>query len=159
MSINAAGEYEGVRVFGGGSAFKFEMIQNAKNIPVISVDGALKSGRSYDWEQKVTVQITPDEQPALLCFLLGITPGFQVEYHGPARDKSLQMVNQLDRGSLYCKMWKKGVPIGIEMSAVDSFKLGALALKVLSLQTKMDVPTCLAVLRGTAGRLLSQKAN
>lgn len=159
MSLNSTSEYEGIRVFGLKSAFKFEIIQNSKNIPVLSVDAALKSGKSFDWEQKVTVQVTPDEQPALLCFLLGISKGFQIQYHGPARDKSLQIDNQVDRGSLFCKVWKKGVPIGIELSAVDAFKLGALALKVLSLQTQMDSSTCLAVLRGTAGRLLSQKIN
>lgn len=150
-------QYEGFRVFGSRSAFKFEVIKNAARVDVISVDAAPMVNGSADWELKVTFQITPVEQPTLLCFLLGLVPRFHAQYHGTNRDKSFEIVNQVERGSLYAKVWQAGDQISIELPADKAFLLSALALKVLSLQSGFDPQTCLAVLRGSAGRLLISK--
>jgi hypothetical protein len=147
-------EYEGFHVYGSKSAFKFEIISNSNLVPVISIDGAPSSSGVVDWQLKSTFQITQAEQPLLLCFLLGVTPLFKAQFHGPKRDKSIEIVNQPERGSLYVKIWQAGVPIGVEIPADKAFYLSSLALKVLSMQSGFDPQTCLAVLRGSAGRLL-----
>lgn len=147
--------YDGFHVFGKNSAFKFEIISNASNVPVISIDAAPMVNGSADWQLKVSFQVTPAEHIEFLSFLLGLVPQFKAQFHGPKRDKSVDIVNQPDRGSLYIKLWSAGSSIGGELSAGNAFHLGALALKVLSLQTGLDAQTSLAVLRGTAGRLYS----
>jgi len=42
----------------------------------------------------------------------------------------------------------------VPITADKVFHLGALGIRVLATQVHLDVPTCLAMLRGTAGRLL-----
>lgn len=145
--------YEGFHVYGKGSAFKFEIIKNSKQVDVISFDAALKSGDSFDWELKTSFQITPVEHPAFLCCLLGLIPEFKAEFHGPKKDKSFRFATQVERQSMFAKVWEAGRPVGIEIEADKVFQLGALSMKVLSLQTGLDSATCLAVLRGTAARL------
>ncbi len=147
--------YEGFHVYGKNSAFKFEIVSNSSNVPVVSIDAAPMVNGSADWQLKFSFQVTPAEHIEFLCFLLGLVPQFKAQFHGHNRDKSLALVNQVDRGSLYIKLWNAGTPIGGELSAGNAFHLGALALKVLSLQTGLDAQTSLAVLRGTAGRLFS----
>lgn len=149
--------YDGFSVFGSGSAAKFERLLNSKRIPVLSVDLALKSGSGFDWQQKIVFQLTPAETPEFLCCVLGILSTFKAQFHGGDRRKSLELVTQPARGSMYLKVWNKGQPIGIEIPAEKVFELSALALKILSEQVGFDSPTCLALLRGTAGRLFASK--
>lgn len=146
---------DGFHVFGRSSAFKFEQIANAGGTAVLSIDGAPLVNSSADWQLKTTFQITPAEHVEFLCFLLGLTRSFKVGFHGPKKDKSIEVVNQPDRGSLFLKVWESGRSLGIELKPGDAFQLGALALRVLSLQTGFDSQTALAVLRGTAGRLFA----
>lgn len=147
--------YDGFHVYGKNTAFKFEIISNSGGTPVISLDAANIVSGAADWQLKVSFQITPAEHIEFLCFLLGLVPSFKAQFHGAKRDKSFELVNQPDRGSLYAKVWSAGNSLGGELSAGHAFQLGALALKVLSLQTGFDAQTSLAVLRGTAGRLFS----
>lgn len=147
-------DYEGFHVYGSRSAFKFEIIKNEKRIDVLSIDGAPSASGRVDWQLKTTFQVTPAEQPLLLCFLLGLSPSFKAQFHGAKKDKSIEILNQPERGSLFIKLWEAGVPVAVEIPADKAFYLSALALKVLSLQSGFDSQTCLAVLRGSAGRLL-----
>lgn len=150
-------DYQGFHLYSSGSAFKFERICNAGGIAVLSIDAALKSGSSFDWAQKYTIQITPEEMPGFLCCVLGIIAEFRVQFHGASRRKSLEIVSQPERASMYLKIWNEGTPIGGPLPANKVFELSALGLKILSEQTGFDAPTCLALLRGTAGRLLASK--
>jgi hypothetical protein len=149
--------YDGFHVYGSKTAFKFENVRNSKNIPVLSLDAANKSGDSFDWETKISFQITPAEMPDFVCCLFGITLDFKAEFHGPKRDKSFRMATQSERSSMYAKVWENKIPVGIEITPDKVFHLGALSLKILGLQSGVDVGTCITLLRCTAGRLLVSK--
>lgn len=148
---------DGFHVYATKTAFKFEIVPNSNGVMVLSFDAANKVGDKFDWPAKTTFQITPSEHPALVCCILGLSNEFKAEYHGTKADKSFRIATQIERGSMYAKVWQSGLAVGIEIPADKVFHLGALSMKVLSLQTGLDASTCLAVLRGTAGRLLTAK--
>lgn len=152
-----AGTIDGFHIYGGKSAFKFERISNPAGAPVLSIDGAPYVNNSADWQQKTTFQISPGEHVEFICFILGLTPSFKAGYHGPKKNKSIEVTNQPDRGSMYLKLWEAGTAVGIEILPAQALQLGALSLRILSLQTGFDAQTSLAVLRGTAGRLFASK--
>lgn len=150
-------DYDGFHVYGSKTAFKFEIVKNANKVQVVSLDAANKVGTSFDWQTKIAFQITPSELPSFVCCLLGLTAEFKADFHGPKSDKALRLATQLQRGSMYMKVWQAGIHIGIEVPADKVFHLAVLSMKVLASQTGFDSATCLAVLRGTAGRLLNSK--
>ena len=154
--MKVAGQFEGFHVYGGSAALKFEVVLNQAQEAVLAVDGAGRKGSSekFDWSEKLTLQFTPREMPAFMCCVLGITPTFEARNHGAAGDKGLTLVNQPERGVLYLRLLQQRVSINVPITADKVFHLGALGIRVLATQVHLDVPTCLAMLRGTAGRLL-----
>ncbi|AHZ73610.1 hypothetical protein OU5_P0358 (plasmid) [Pseudomonas mandelii JR-1] len=147
---------DGFHVYGASASAKFEIVANRGGVFVLAVDiaGRVPSRDSFDWENKIAIQVTDREMPQLMCAVLGITPTFDLRNHGPKKNKSLSLANQSDKGVLYLRVTEGQVGHSIPISADKVFHLGVIGMKVLSLQTRADTQTCLLLLRGTTGRLL-----
>lgn len=145
----------GFHVYGSGGALKFEHGVSEQGAPVLTVDGSNKVGSDYDWGNKIILQLSDREVPALLCCVLGLSLEFEARNHGAQRNKSIHLVNQSTHQRIYVKLSRPEYSVKVPMTPDAVFKLGALSLQVLVAQTGFDSSTCLAVLRGTAGRLYS----
>lgn len=145
----------GFPVYGQTAALKFEKGFSEKGRPVLVVDGCNKSGDAFDWGNKIILQLSDREVPELLCCVLGLTEEFEARNHGSKRNKSIHLVNQPKHQRIYVKLSRPEYSVKVPMNPFAVFQLGTLALSVLADQTGFDVQSCLAVLRGTAGRLYS----
>lgn len=145
----------GFHVYGTTGALKFELGANESGRPVLVVDGCNKIGGAYDWANKTILQISDRELPGLLCCVLGFTVEYNAQHHGAQRNKSIHLFNQPERERLYVKLSRPEYAVRVPLSPDAVFRLGALSLQVLCAQTGFDSATCLAILRGTAGRLYS----
>jgi hypothetical protein len=66
--------------------------------PTVAVEGAPSSGpRVYDWNRKVSFQLTVSELSLLLGVLMGFTSKVDFQGHGVANEKSLSIENQGDK--------------------------------------------------------------
>ena len=147
---------DGFHVYGASASAKFEIVSNRGGVFVLAVDiaGRVPSKDSFDWENKIAIQVTDREMPQFMCAVLGITQTFDLRNHGPKKHKSLSLANQSDKGVLYLRVTEGQVGHSIPISADKVFHLGVIGMKVLSLQTRADTQTCLLLLRGTTGWLL-----
>ena len=150
--------YQGFNVYATSYALKFEMGTNAGGEPVLSVDGANKSGAEFDWGNKLIFQVTPRETTLFLCAVMGLVPTFEASNHGKSRSKSLTLQNQVDKGVLLLKMQAPRRSVLVPITPDKVFELGCLTMRVLSSQVGLDPGTCLSMLRATAARFYHSKA-
>lgn len=150
------GSNGGFHVYGRSGALKFEAGLSASKEPVLVVDGCLRGPQTYDWGNKVVLNLSYRELPGFLSCVLGITVEYEAKHHGAQKNKSIHLVNQPDHQRIFVKISRPDYAVMVPMTPDAVFRLGALSLKVLSEQTGFDPATCLAVLRGTAGRLYSR---
>lgn len=150
--------YQGFNVYATSCALKFEMGTNAGGEPVLTVDGANKSGAEFDWGNKLIFQVTPRETTLFLCAVMGLVPTFEALNHGKSRSKSLTLQNQVDKGVLLLKMQAPRRSVLVPITPDKVFELGCLTMRVLSSQVGLDPGTCLSMLRATAARFYHSKA-
>jgi hypothetical protein len=65
-------------------------------VHVVSIDSAHTSGTGggYAWERKLVIQLTPEEMPAVIATLMGLTPSVRFCHHGAGRDKIIEVRRQ-----------------------------------------------------------------
>ena len=65
-------------------------------VHVVSIDSAhvLSAGGGYAWERKLVLQLTPEEMPAVIATLMGLTPSVRFGHHGADRDKFVEVRRQ-----------------------------------------------------------------
>ena len=63
---------------------------------VVSIDSAAAHGMggTYAWERKLVIQLTPEEMPAILATLMGITPSARFSNHGADKSKFIEVRRQ-----------------------------------------------------------------
>jgi hypothetical protein len=109
-----------LRLFGKAAAHTLEVTPHRRGgdflgAHVVSIDSAhaLGSGAGYDWERKLVLQLTPEEMPAVIATLMGLTPSVRFGHHGAGRDKFIEVRRQ--EGGLVIvtgeKAWSYSVPV------------------------------------------------
>ena len=90
-----------LRLFGTSAAHTLEVTAHRRGgdflgVQVLSIDSAhaLVSGEGYDWARKLVLQLTPEEMPALIATLMGITPSVRFGHHGADRSKFIEVRRQ-----------------------------------------------------------------
>jgi hypothetical protein len=65
-------------------------------VHVVSIDSAhaLGAGGGYAWERKLVIQLTPEEMPAVIATLMGLTPSVRFGHHGADRSKFIEVRRQ-----------------------------------------------------------------
>lgn len=90
-----------LRLFGKAAAHTLEITAHRRagdflGVHVVSIDSAhaLSAGGGYDWQRKLVLQLTPEEMPAVIATLIGITPSVRFGHHGADRSKFLEVRRQ-----------------------------------------------------------------
>ncbi|MDB5930983.1 MAG: hypothetical protein JWR60_2690 [Polaromonas sp.] len=93
-----------LRLFGKSAAHTLEVTAHRRGgdfmgVHVVSIDSAhaLPAGGGYAWERKLVLQLTPEEMPAVLATLMGITPTVRFGHHGATQAKFVELRRQ-ERG-------------------------------------------------------------
>ena len=89
-----------VKLFGRDAAHTLESGAHRRGshflgVQVITIESARALGNGgYDWSQKLTVQLTPEEMPEALAVLMNLQASVRFGQHGPARDKWVELRRQ-----------------------------------------------------------------
>jgi hypothetical protein len=90
-----------LRLFGKAAAHTLEITPHRRGgdflgVHVVSIDSAHTSGTGggYAWERKLVIQLTPEEMPAVIATLMGLTPSVRFCHHGAGRDKFIEVRRQ-----------------------------------------------------------------
>lgn len=90
-----------LRLFGKAAAHTLEVTPHRRGsdfmgVHVVSIDSAhaLGAGGGYAWERKLVLQLTPEEMPAIIATLMGLTPSVRFGHHGAGRTKFIEVRRQ-----------------------------------------------------------------
>ncbi|HRZ08153.1 MAG TPA: hypothetical protein P5102_18830, partial [Candidatus Competibacteraceae bacterium] len=79
------------RIYGGKAALCVETDDTRQNEPTLRLDAALATApNTFDWKQKIAIQLTADELPRVVATVLGLLPRCECKNHGPNHDKGLE---------------------------------------------------------------------
>lgn len=99
-SLAPAGRLQ-VRLFGRESAHTLEVGPHRRGasfmgVQVVTIESAraLPDGSGYDWADKLTVQLTPEEMPLATAVLMNLSALARFGQHGPERDKFVELRRQ-----------------------------------------------------------------
>lgn len=149
-------EYVNVHVYGGKAALCFSADETKHGVPTVQIDAAPMIGeRTYNWSEKVTIQLTVAEIPHVASVIFGLLPGCDYGNHGPDHKKGFKMENQA--GKVFVQLRAPGVSHAVPITSADIWKVGNVFARQLRagnrhLTTFSDV---LAMLRATTVRLLA----
>jgi len=89
-----------LRLFGKTAAHTLEITQHRRGddffgVHVITIDSAhALLGSGYDWQRKLVLQLTPEEMPAIIATLIGITASVKFGQHGVDHSKYIEVRRQ-----------------------------------------------------------------
>ena len=90
-----------LRLFGKSAAHTLEVTDHRRGgdflgTHVVSIDSAAAHSTSgtYAWERKLVIQLTPEEMPAIVATLMGITPSARFGNHGADKSKFIEVRRQ-----------------------------------------------------------------
>jgi hypothetical protein len=118
-------------VYGGKAALCFESDMTKNEFPTVAMDAAIStSPRQYDWGNKVRIQMTKAELPAVLAVLLGSSPSCEFKSHGPQKDKGFSMERQGPK--VFIKVFAKDQGVkAVPVEASDVFYITTLFIRQL----------------------------
>ena len=90
-----------LRLFGKSAAHTLEITDHRRGddflgTHVVSIDSAAAHGTdgTYAWNRKLVVQLTPEEMPAIVATLMGLTPSARFGNHGADKSKFIEVRRQ-----------------------------------------------------------------
>ena len=129
--------------------------ENTPGVHTLMIEIARKQSNAnrYDWDNKLSVQLTESEMPQLLSLLMGWQTNCVFGYHGEGRDKVLNVAHQGKH--LYVSMAQGGATAGaLSVNAADTFAWSMQLLRQLSRNYGgMSSDALLIVLKNTMGRM------
>lgn len=111
--------YDSVKVHGGKSALTLEASNRRDDSPTIKIEAAKikdPANRTYDWANKIIIQLTGTELQHVTCLLYGMIDRVKFQNHGPANDKWFEIERQTGQ---YAGTIKFAVGQGKEMCLVQ----------------------------------------
>ena len=139
----------------------------AGDVATIGLEAARKqaSGNSYDWDNKMVVQVTARELPTVLAVLMGYKNACEFRYHGPGRNKGYAIRSQ-NEGVLITLSAAGAIAINVPVEPSDLFSLTTLVVNRLQMNQKMmSIDALLEILRrsytdrAVAGKKTSENTN
>jgi hypothetical protein len=126
---------EGVKHIGhhvyGNSALYFAVGLDARNSPALNIEGAVKTGKHYDWDNKIALQLKPQETVQLLAVLYRYSAACEFTHHGADQSKAFYAKKQ-DDGSFYFKLIQaEKKAIQLNAGPGDAYFISALLVKIL----------------------------
>jgi len=123
-------------VYAGKSALCFEEDTTRSGEPTVALDAAISLGtRTYDWKNKVRLQLSKRELPIVAAALLGSIDYCSFSAHGEnnAKGFSIEVQSKQPSGSTYfVKVWSKDEQTrAVPMDAADAYHVSSLVLSQL----------------------------
>lgn len=120
---------ECVRLYGSRSAICFTAdIARKDKQPTIRIDGTKSTGpQQYDWSQKIMVQLSPHELPAILSVLLGKIAEHKSSGRGDAHNKLYHVKQQA--GGYFVSVGQGKEIHGVPLATTAAFPLLSLFMK------------------------------
>lgn len=109
-----------VRLFGKTAAHTLEISTHRRagqflGINVVSVESAKPQvGGGYDWNNKLSIQLTPEEMPEVIAVLLGIVGEATFSNHGSDRNKAVTFRNQPDGILIVTSLRNDAYPVPVK---------------------------------------------
>ncbi len=143
-----------LKIYGRAAALTVEAsTTQADAFPTLSIEAAAKqpgADRRFDWGAKIALQLTRAELAPFTAAVIGLAPRFTCQYHGPARNKGLELTRQAD--SLYLKLSAAGRVLGVPIGYADAVALGAFSVaRLQAAWPSLDSQTILTLLRTAPG--------
>ena len=128
---------------------------NKPGVHTLMIEIARKRAQDshYDWDNKLSVQLTESEIPELLAVLMGWQTECVFGYHGEGRDKVLNVAHQGQH--LYISMAQGGASAGaLSVNAADTFAWSMQLLRQLCRNYGgISADALIIVLKNTMGRM------
>ena len=134
-----------LRLFGKSAAHTLEVTPHRRGgdflgAHVVSIDSAhaLGAGGGYAWERKLVLQLTPEEMPAVIATLMGLTPSVRFGHHGAGRDKFLEVRRQ--EGGLVMVTGEKALSYSVPVPATTLYYVLDLFCRAMAIGMEVDKP-------------------
>ena len=134
-----------LRLFGKSAAHTLEVTPHRRGgdflgVHVISIDSAhaLSVGGGYAWERKLVVQLTPEEMPAVVATLMGLTPSVRFGYHGADHAKFIEVRRQA--GGLVIVTGEHALSYSVPVPAATLYYVLDLFCRAMRMGTEADKP-------------------
>ena len=139
-----------LKIYARSAALTIEPQMNAAgDVATVGLEAARKqaSGNTYDWDNKMVVQVTAHELPAVLAVLMGYKNACEFRYHGPGRNKSYAIRSQSE-GVVITLSTAGAIAINVPVEPADLFLLTTLVVKRLQLnQNALSTDSLLEILK------------
>lgn len=145
------GDRSKFHVYGGKAALCFEEDVTRGGVPTIALDAATAVGtKTYNWGQKVRIQLTRAELPVVASVLLGARQSCEFKSHGPEKNKGFSMERQ-SGGKVFVKVFEKGQQVkAVPVEAADVFYVASLFLLQIRRNSPwLDAASTMALVRAT----------
>ncbi|WP_029527798.1 hypothetical protein [Polaromonas glacialis] len=134
-----------MRLFGKAAAHTLEVTPHRRGgdfmgMHVVSIDSAhaLGAGGGYAWERKLVIQLTPEEMPAVIATLMGLTHSVRLGHHGAVRDKFLEVRRQ--DGGLVMVTGEKALSYSVPVPTATLYYVLDLFCRAMSMGTEENKP-------------------
>lgn len=130
-------EFINHHVYGGKAALCFEADTTTQGTHTLCIQSAPAiSERNYDWKNKITIQCTRDEMPAVACVFFGLLGECEFSNHGPQNNKGFKIANQQSDNAnkdhrIFVQVRTQGASHAVPISPADAYSVGALILRQL----------------------------
>lgn len=124
-----AKNYVNRHVYGGKVAVCFSADQTRNEEHTIRIEASVSSGdRSYNWDDKIAIQLSTRELPSVLATLLQIQNKFEGKGHGAQNEKWFVLENQ--PGKVFLSVNAKGVTSrSLPIGPGDCYQLSTLVME------------------------------
>ncbi|MBC7437976.1 MAG: hypothetical protein H7332_18135 [Bdellovibrionales bacterium] len=127
-----------LRLFGKSAAHTLEVTDHRRGgdfmgTHVVSIDSAhaLSTGGAYGWDRKLVLQLTPEEMPAIMATLMGITPSARFGHHGSDKSKFIEVRRQ--EGGLVIVTGDKAASYSVPVSTATAYYVLELFCRAMAL--------------------------
>jgi hypothetical protein len=136
-----------LRLFGKAAAHTLEITPHRRGgdfmgVHVVSIDSAhansLGAGGGYAWERKLVLQLTPEEMPAVIATLMGLTPSVRFGHHGAGRDKFIELRRQ--DGGLVMVTGEKALSYSVPVPTATLYYVLDLFCRAMAMSRAVDQP-------------------
>jgi Predicted membrane protein len=150
--------FDSVKVHGGRAALTLEATQTRRREPTVMIEAAAmldRTARTYDWKNKIAVQLTPTELQHVTCLMLGLIQEVKFQNHGQEQDKWFSIVRQANEyaGTIKITVGKGSNVYMVQLTPADIGNVIALFVRQAANQLKVDQAVVPHVLRSVAQAL------
>ena len=127
-------KYDSFKVYNQQAALTLCADLTTKRSHTVRIEAAARNPgrRDYDWESKVPIQLTLAELDDFAALLMGWSSHFQCGYHGPQRNKAIEMTRN-ERGTIHVAI-RAARRFDVNMGRHDARRAMSLVRRQLALE-------------------------